>query len=146
MPSAWAANGEFYDRWHYFFKCLENPMAFLMALKHMGGEDLFQEPNLERRFQGVARFYLYGLEQCYANPQLHHRENATWAWLALAGQLKDPEAQWVITAEGDARGDHRRRGRRIAYLFYDPGVKASRTQASRGLGLLPLPRHGPDVH
>jgi hypothetical protein len=113
-PSAFAPDGEHADAWDHFSVSLDEPTPFVVALQRMGGEDLFNDPQLAGRFRGLPRFFLYGLEQ---------RFDQRWyltAWFALASRLKDPLAQWIAT-----RPDALRLANEVfAYLFYDPQVPA----------------------
>ena len=88
-PSAYAPNGEHADAWDHIKTSLDDPTPFAVALHRMGGEDLFNDPQLVDRFRGLPRFYLYGLEQRH-----DHRWYCT-TWFALASRLKDPLAQWI---------------------------------------------------
>ena len=135
-PSAWAPDGEHLDAWDHFHASLEDPIAFVVALKQMGGEDLFSDPNLAPRFRGIPRFYLYGLEQRFAAGRSNY-----YAWLALASHLKDPVAQWIAT-----RDDGLQKVDEIfGYLFYDPEVKATPPTGPARIGVLAVRRHGEDV-
>ena len=114
-PSAWAPDGEHLDAWDHFRESLEDPIAFVVALKQMGGEDLFSDPSLAPRFRGIPRFFLYGLEQRFDGWPRYY------AWPVLASHLRDPVAQWLGTHDnGPQRIDDV-----FGYLFYDPEVKAS---------------------
>lgn len=111
-PSAWAPDGEHIDTWDHFESSLEDPMAFFVALRHVGGEDLLHNPRLESRYRGIARFYLYGLEARW-----DHKSGQP-AWLALAHAFHDPVAQWIATRGGSPDpGDPIH-----AFLFDDPSV------------------------
>jgi len=114
-PSAFAPDGEHADAWDHFKTSFEDPTPFAVALQRMGGEDLFNDPQLVERFRGLPRFFLYGLEQRFGN---------SWycaSWLALAGRLKDPLAQWIGTR--DAAFTYM--DEVMAYLFYDPAIQAA---------------------
>src|SRR5208283_5070425 len=92
-PSAWAPDGEYIDGWDHFDASLDDPIPFVVALQHLGGEDLFNDPRLAPRFRGIPRFWLYGLE--YST----HGLSSDYAWLALAGHLNDPIAQWIVARD-----------------------------------------------
>jgi hypothetical protein len=113
-PSAYAPDGEHADAWDHFSVSLDEPIPFAVALQRMGGEDLFNDPQLVGRFRGLPRFFLYGLEQ---------RFGQRWyltAWFALASRLKDPLAQWIATRPSALRLANEV----LAYLLYDPQVPA----------------------
>jgi len=111
-PSAWAPDGEYVDGWDHFDSSLDDPIPFVVALGRMGGEDWFHDPRLAARFGGIARYYLYGLEERFGGP------SKNFGWLALAGQLRDPVAQWIATRDDGLK----RVDPLFAYLFFDPTV------------------------
>lgn len=134
-PSAFAPNGEHVDMWDHFNTSLDDPIVFTVALKRMGGEDLFNDPRLAPRFRGLPHFALFGLEEWFGDgPTNRHgwngpgENNTAVSWLALASHLKDPTAQWLATREnGLARLDEM-----LAFLFYDSTVAAVQPQAPKG--------------
>jgi hypothetical protein len=107
---------------------MDDPIAFAVALRRMGGEDFFNDATLGPRFRGMPHYFLYGLEtRTLDQPWNAHgwsgRDRATniYSWLALAGALKDPVAQWIATRDnGLAKLDPL-----LGYLFYDPDVPAT---------------------
>jgi Domain of unknown function (DUF4962) len=114
-PSALAPNGENMEAWDHFNESFHDAMMFTVALQHMEGEDLFQEPNLRQRFRELSHFFLYGLEEIF------HRNSYDSAWLALASHARDPVAQWLVTRNhGLAVANEV-----FAYLFYDPTIAAT---------------------
>ena len=113
LPSTWAPNGEYIDAWDHFESVLDDPIPFLVALQHMGGEDLFNDPRLAERFRGISRYWLYGLERSGGL-------SSWYGWLALAGHLKDPVAQWIAARDLKLKSVNEIFG----YLFYDPTVPA----------------------
>jgi uncharacterized protein DUF4962 len=131
FPSAWAPNGEHLDAWGHFRASLEDPIAFVVALQRMGGEDFFHDPHLEARFRAIPHYFLYGLEgrfdaRAYLSSWSY---NTAWmnawascyAWPALASHLKDPTAQWIATRDHGLN-----QGNEIfGYLFHDPEIKAA---------------------
>lgn len=115
LPSAWAPDGEYIDAWDHFDASLEDSVPFLVALCHLGVEDLFNNPRLRGRFRGISRYWLFGLEN-YTRSQ-----SSDYAWLAVASHVKDPVAQWIVARDGNlSRVDPI-----WAYLLYDPTVKAA---------------------
>lgn len=123
-PSAWAPNGEHLDGRDHFESSLDDPMPFLAALRQMGGENLFDEPNLAPRFRGISHGYLYGLEfRVEARPEAIGRGGrlAGSGWLALARHARDPVAQWIATQSDGLQ----RLNPVIAYLLYDPTLAAT---------------------
>jgi hypothetical protein len=117
FPSAWAPNGEHIDAWDHFDASLGDPIPFMVALKRLGGEDLFNDPHLVGRFQSIPRFNIFGLEN---DDRSHASAAYTHSWLALAAELKHPLAQWLGTREAGLRSVNDVFG----YLFYDPSVPA----------------------
>lgn len=117
LPSMWAPDGEYIDGWDHFSAGLDAPVPFLVALKRLGGEDLFNNRNLRPRFRGISNYWLYGLEmRCRSNLGA----SDLYGWYALAGQLRDPIAQWIVT-----RASNLKTVDPIwAFLFFDPTVEA----------------------
>ena len=111
LPSVWAPDGEYIDAWDHFDSVLDDPAPFLVALQHMGGEDLYNDPRLTERFRGIPRYWLYGLERAGGQSSLY-------GWLALAGRLRDPVAQWIAARDMNMKSVNEIFG----YLFYDPTV------------------------
>jgi hypothetical protein len=134
-PSAYAPDGEHVDAWDHFNTSLDDPMAFTVALKRMGGEDLLNDPRLAPRLRGLVRFFLYGLEGGFDDgPSNRHGWNgpgeldSTVGWLALAGALKDPTAQWIaLRNDGWERLDAI-----MAFLYYDPSIEPVAPQPPAG--------------
>lgn len=125
FPAGYAPNGEHIDAWDHFESSLSDPMPFVVALKRMGGEDLFHDPALESRFRGMAHFYLYGLEQRLTLPGLQPEYYAGGAprqaaWLALAAAFQDPVAQWIVVHPGLDRVENDV----LACIYLDPAVPA----------------------
>lgn len=126
-PSGYAPDGAYQDAWDHYRSSLDDPMPFAAALHHMGGENLFDDPNLGPRFRGMPFHFLYGLEGRWLdrpwNAQNWSGQNEPseiFSWLVLASQLRDPVAQWIAMRDnGLARIDEV-----FAYLFYDPTVPA----------------------
>jgi hypothetical protein len=115
LPSAWAPDGEYIDAWDHFESALEDSTPFLEALRRMGGENLFVDPMLRNRFAGIPRYWLYGLERRLTGA------SGLYSWLALAGALKDPVAQWTALRDSKlSKVDEI-----FGYLFYDPSVAAA---------------------
>ena len=101
----------------------------------MGGENLFVDPMLRNRFAGIPRYWLYGLERRLTGP------SALYSWLALAGALKDPVAQWTALRDPNlSKVDEI-----FGYLFYDPSVAAAPPVDPPGSVYWPF-GHGQDVH
>ena len=121
LPSAWAPDGEYIDAWDHFDTTFDEPIPFLVALQHMGGEDLFNDPHLVERFRGISRYWLYGLERAGGSSSLY-------GWLALAGHVRDPIAQWIGAYAPKSRSVNEI----FAYLFYDPTVPATPPGDSAG--------------
>ena len=111
LPSTWAPDGEYIDVLDHFDSVLDDPVPFFVALQHMGGEDLFNDPRLVERFRGIPRYWLYGLERAGGL-------SSWYGWLALAGHLRDPVAQWIVARDLKMKSVHEIFG----YLFYDPTV------------------------
>lgn len=121
-PSAWAPNGEHLDAWDHFESSLEDPLLFVAALQHMGGENFFHDATLAPRFRGISHFYLYGLEHRFSEASNRLTSPpAGGAWLALARHVRDPVAQWLGTRDDGLKKIHPM----FAYLFYDPAIKAA---------------------
>ena len=132
-PSAYAADGEHADAWDHFSVSLDEPIPFAVALQRMGGEDLFNDPQLVGRFRGLPRFFLYGLEQRFG--QRWHFP----AWFALASRFKDP----LRNGSPPARNAFRFANEMLAYIFSITGPAIPpRIHAAR---LFPLSGHGEDV-
>ncbi|HVU16353.1 MAG TPA: DUF4962 domain-containing protein [Candidatus Didemnitutus sp.] len=121
-PSAWAPDGEYLDAWDHFDSSLQDPIPFLVALKRLGGEDLFNNPRLAPRFSGIPRYWLYGLEETSFGPA------ASYAWLALAAQRQDALAQWLVLRDPKLS----KVNEIFAYLFLDPALQPAAPQPPRG--------------
>lgn len=122
-PSAWAPNGEHLDGRDHFDSSLEDPLPFVVALREMGGENFFADPSLAPRFQGIPRYFLFGLEY-RLGPEaggggVAGRPRGI-GWLALARYLGDPTAQWLATHDHGLE----KWNPIFSYLLHDPAVVA----------------------
>jgi len=122
-PSVLAIDGEYVDAWDHFDSSIQDPLPFVVALKHVGGEDLFANPDLAPRFRGISRYFLFGLEaRCEELRGERRLDSANgFYWLALAREARDPIAQWIACADPRLRTVN---NAVFAYLFYDPTVEA----------------------
>jgi hypothetical protein len=134
-PSSYAPNGEYMDAWDHYKSSLDDGITFVVALRHMGGEDFFHDASLGVRFKGMPHYFLYGLEMRTIDQQWNRHgwsgrdtETNTYAWLALASAFKDPVAQWIATRDqGLDKLDEV-----FACLLYDPSVPAAPPQDPSG--------------